>query len=137
MTAQVVAPGAPVRLNQTKPVIRPAIASDFDSFIDNPLPYRVRAWTGLIGDEVIAVGGIGYMPDGTHSGFLMATDKAREFPLALHKAGLMVLQEAKKLGIRKLVTIADPHIDAAERWLTRLGFEPTMIEQQKVWVCSL
>jgi hypothetical protein len=119
-----------------RPVIRPSIASDFDNFITNPLPYRVRAWTGLVGDEVVAVGGIGYMPDGSHSGFLMATDKAREHPIALHKAGLMVLKQAKTLGIKKLVTVADPEIDAAERWLLRLGFQPTMIEEQKVWVCS-
>ncbi len=116
-----------------KPEVRPAIASDFDQFMDKPLPYRVRAWAGVLGDEVIAVGGIGYMPDGTHSGFMMATDRAREFPLALHKAGLMVLREAKKLGIRKLVTVADSEVDAAERWLIRLGFESIMIEQKKVW----
>jgi hypothetical protein len=120
-----------------KPEVRPAVASDFIPFLDQPLPYRVRAWAGTLDNEVLAVGGIAYMPDGAHSVFLLANDRAREFPVTLHKTALMVLREARKLGIKKLATLADPGIGAAERWLKRLGFEPIMIEEKKVWVCSL
>lgn len=120
-----------------RPVLRPTVPSDLDKFLkDNPLPYRIRAWTGLIEDEIVAVGGIAYPPDGTHLAFFMCEDKAREYPVALHKAALMVLNEARQLGIKRLVTLADLNAsDAAERWLARLGFEPTMNgQEQKVWV---
>ena len=122
-----------------KPVVRPAIASDFEKFLDIPLPYRVRAWTGLIGDEVVACGGIAYFPDDTHGGFFLCDEKAREYPVALHKAAVAVLKEAKRAGIKRLVTVADPEVPAAERWLIRLGFKPTdgTHNSEKVWVCSL
>lgn len=114
------------------PTIRPSIASDFDKFTDRPIPYRVRSWTGVLDGEVIAVGGIANLPTGGHAVFLMADDKARGFPIALHKAGLMVLKEVKRLGIRRLVTNKDSHIEAAERWLVRLGFRP-LDEEKETW----
>src|SRR5215218_6764927 len=104
-----------------KVTIRPAVASDFAKFVDKPLPYRVRAITGVRGEEILAVGGIAYLPDGTHGAFFMGDEKARAFPIALHKAGLSVLQDARRRGIRRLVTYAEPTIEAAERWLRRLG----------------
>ncbi len=106
--------------------IRPSVASDFAKFIDKPLPYRVRAITGLVGGEVLAVGGIAYLPDDTHGVFLLADARARQYPVALHKAGLMVLRIAKEQGIRKLVANPDTSIAAAERWLSRLGFKPLL-----------
>lgn len=118
-----------------RPEVRPSVASDFDAF-DVKLPYRVRAWTGVLGDEVIGIGGIAFLLDGTTGAFLLAKDKAREYPVTLHKTGLLVVREAKKLGITRLVALADPGVGAAERWLQRLGFEPIMVEQEKVWVCS-
>jgi GNAT superfamily N-acetyltransferase len=114
--------------------IRPAVAADFTKFIDEPLPYRVRAVTGTCGDEILAVGGIAYLPDGAHGAFFMADDKARAFPVVLHKTALNVLQDAKRRGIRRLVTFADPSIEAAERWLRRLGFSPITIDNKQVWV---
>ena len=101
--------------------------------MDRPLPFRVRSITGLVDGEVVAVGGISYLPDATYAAFLMADDKARKYPIALHKAGLRVLEEARRLGIRRLVTNKDTHIEAAERWLRRLGFVP-LDEEQEVWV---
>ena len=59
--------------DQVKPVVRRTIASDFDKLLNVPLPYRVRAWTGVVAGEVIAIGGIGYMADGTHRAAAAAT----------------------------------------------------------------
>jgi RimJ/RimL family protein N-acetyltransferase len=117
-----------------KPEVRRTIASDFDKVITIPLPYRVRAWTGLVDGEVIAVGGIAYMADGTHGVFMLADDRARSFPVTMHKTALTVLREARDLGIKRLVTIAEPGVEAAERWLERLGFEPIMVGKDRVWV---
>lgn len=118
---------------RAKPVVRPAVASDFSKF-NAKLPYRVRATTGLLDGEVVAVGGIAYLPDGTHGAFFLADEKARTYPVALHKTALQVLQNAKELGIKKLVALADPKIGAAERWLARLGFEPVTLEDQVFWI---
>lgn len=115
--------GTPFRDKKTV-TTRPSLASDFTRFIDKPLPYRVRAITGLVDGEVVAVGGIAYLPDDTHGVFLMADAKARDYPIALHKAARQVLRIAKEQGIRKLVANPDTSIEAAERWLTRLGFKP-------------
>lgn len=117
--------------------IRPAVPSDFLQLIDRLPPYRVRAFTGAMGDEVLGIGGIAYLQDGAHGVFLLTSEKAKKFPVTLHKAGLMVLREARRLGIRKLVTLADPHIAPAERWLLRLGFEQIQIGEEKVWSICL
>jgi hypothetical protein len=114
--------------------VRPAVAADFAKFIDQPLRYRVRALAGVCSGEVIAVGGIAYLPDGTHGAFFMGDDKARGFPVALHKAGLAVLQDAKQRGITRLAALADPQVGAARRWLQRLGFAPITIDNQEVWL---
>src|SRR5687768_4156174 len=90
--------------------------------------------TGVVNCEILAVGGIAYLPDGTHGAFLLADERAREYPVALHKAGLQVLQQARKIGIAKLVAMADPHIEPAKRWLTRLGFVPVTVDEQEVWL---
>ena len=94
----------------------------------------MRAVTGVVDSEILAVGGIAYLPDGTHGGFLLADERARGYPVALHKAGLQVLQQARKLGIAKVVAMADPHIKPAKRWLTRLGFRPVTVGEQEVWL---
>jgi RimJ/RimL family protein N-acetyltransferase len=114
--------------------VRPSIPSDFDRFLDKPLPYRVRAITGLVDSEILAVGGIAYLPDGTHGGFLIADERARKYPIALHKAGLGMLRQARRLGITKLVAIADENIKPAKAWLERLGFEPVTVDDQEVWI---
>lgn len=114
--------------------VRPSIPADFETFIDRPLPYRVKALTGLVDSEIVAVGGIAFLPDGAHGAFLMANETARKYPITLHKAGLRILREAKALGILKLAAIADTDITAAERWLGRFGFEPVTVGGKEVWL---
>jgi hypothetical protein len=117
-----------------KPVTRPAVLGDFLKIYGTPPDYRVRAIAGEVGGEVIAVGGIAFLPNGSHVAFLRADDKARQFPMALHKAGLFIIKEARRLGIKRLVAYAEDGIEAAERWLKRLGFEPAEYDGQEVWV---
>lgn len=114
--------------------LRPARLGDFESVCGRPLPFRVKAWTGVVDDEPIGMGGIGFQPDGTHVAFLCVKDGARRYRVMLHKAALLTLSEAKRLGIKKLVALADPEIEQAEPWLLRLGFKPVDIAGERVFV---
>jgi ribosomal protein S18 acetylase RimI-like enzyme len=96
--------------------------------------WRVRAVAGLIDDQVVTVGGIAYMPDGSHVAFLHAKPEARNYPVAFHKAGRALIAEARSLGIKRLVAVADDNVPRAEAWLKRLGFEQETHAEQQVWI---
>ena len=72
---------------------------------------------------------------GRHQAIVDATVR-RARPVALHRAGLRMMAEARRLRIRRLVALAEPGIAAAERWLRRFGFEPEEIAGETVWGCN-
>jgi hypothetical protein len=115
-------------------IVRPATKADFDLLTDGPRPFRVRAFTGEVDGRPVAIGGIAYLENDVFGAFLHATDEARKYPVTLHKAGLMILREARALGIKRMVAMADPSVDAAERWLARLWFAPEVVGNTTVWV---
>ena len=106
--------------------IRPTTRADCEAFYGKALPYRIKAYTGLIDDEVVAIGGLGFPPEGPAIGFADLKDIARQWPYAveLHRFARRVLAEAKAAGVPRIVAKADTSIEAAARWLKRLGFEP-------------
>jgi len=106
--------------------IRPTIRADCEAFYGKALPYRIKAYTGLIDGEVVAIGGIGFPPEGPAIGFADLKDIARQWPYAveLHRFARRVIAEAKAAGVPRIVAKADTSIEAAARWLERLGFEP-------------
>jgi RimJ/RimL family protein N-acetyltransferase len=108
-----------------KVVLRPATRADFDKMLAEPLPYRVRAFAVEREGDLLGVGGLGFMPDGTVAAFVHTVDGAHRYKVAMHKAGLVTMAEARRLGLRRVVASADPGIEASGRWLERLGFEPT------------
>lgn len=101
--------------------ISPAEPSDFND-LDGPPQLRVRAVTGRVGDEIIGIGGLVYLPDGLMGAFARLTPEARRRKVQLHKTALAMLESARARGIRQIVATADPTEPAAERWLERLGF---------------
>jgi hypothetical protein len=115
-------------------IVRPATKADFDALTDGPRPFRVRAFTGEVDGRPVAIGGIAYLENDVFGAFLHATDEARKYPVTLHKAGLMILREARALVIKRMVAMADPSVDAAERWLARLWFAPEIVDNATVWV---
>jgi hypothetical protein len=117
-----------------KPIVRPATLDDFLKIYGAPPDYRVRAFAGEVDGQVVAVGGIAFLPNGTHVAFMRADDKARQFPIALHKAGIGIIREAQRLRITRLVAYAEDGIGAAERWLQRLGFKPVACDGKEVWI---
>lgn len=108
-----------------KTEIRYANRGDFDAFLPDPLPCRVRGFALELDGTVIAVGGLAFLPNGMVGTFMHQRDGARRYKVALHKAGLRLVREIQELGIKRVVASADPAIDASARWLERLGFVPT------------
>lgn len=113
--------------------IRPAKKADLDALLAEPLPFRVRAFAAYRGDELIGVGGLAFVPDGTIGAFLMIADNAKCYAVSLHKAGLKLMNEARKLGIKRVVALAQDDIEPAERWLMRLGFKPMTVDGERVF----
>lgn len=103
-------------------------------FLGRPLPYRARAYTGLVDGEIKGIGGIAYLPDGTALAFLHLAEGAQRHAVTLHKTAKRLLAEAVRRGTRKIIAQADPHEPTAERWLTRLGFKPVTIDGERVWI---
>jgi hypothetical protein len=113
--------------------IRPTTAADCEAFYGRALPYRIKAYTGLLNGEIIAIGGIGYPSGKPLVAFADLTAAARAHPLSLHRFARMVLAEAKAAGAWRIVAKLDAAQPAAERWLTRLGFTPMDINDKAVW----
>jgi hypothetical protein len=104
-------------------------------FLPGPLPYRIRAFTAMRDGEILGIGGLAAMPDGTMGAFLEVSEEtARRYPILLYKAALETLKLARERGICRLYTRADTKREAAERFLHRLGFEPAgTLGDQKIW----
>ncbi len=98
-----------------------------------PLPCRSRAIAGEIDGRLLGIGGLAYMPDGTVAAYLHVKPEARNYPVSLHRAALMILAEIKKHKIPRVVALAEDGIEPAKRWLARLGFEPITIDGNEVW----
>jgi hypothetical protein len=116
-------------------VLRPARPEDFAELLREPLSYRVRAVTGEKDGRVIGIGGIAWLGQDTYGAFLMLADGAERHRVSLHRAGLFIIAEARKLRLPRLVALADPAIAPAERWLKRLGFTPRPANAgETVWI---
>lgn len=116
------------------PTIRPATRADIDQLITEPLPYRIRAFAVEDNGKLLGVGGFAYQPHDTIAAFVLKAPGAERYKLALHRAGLMAMEEAKQAGFKRVVALAEKTNPAAERWLSRLGFKQVMIEKEKAWV---
>lgn len=116
------------------PTLRPATRADIDQLIDEPLPWRIRAYAIEHDEKVLAVGGFAYQPNDVIAAFLLKADGIEKYPVMLHKAGIRAMLDARKFGYRRIVALAEKTNPAAERWLARFGFRQVMVEGEKAWV---
>jgi hypothetical protein len=101
--------------------LRPAITSDLPQVIGEPLPFRIRAITMLADDRVIGLGGIAFPPDGPVIAFVQQTAEARQYPVALHRAGLQAMRMIRASGLGQVIATTDRDSPRAIRWIERLG----------------
>jgi len=99
-------------------------------------PYRVLALAGKADGKVIGVGGICMLPNGVRLAFADLAPEAHKYPVALHKAGLAGLAQAKNGGIKRVVATATT-IESGERWLLRLGFHKEVAPGGVIYVKDL
>lgn len=115
--------------------VRPVRPEDFAAFFDKPPPVRVRGYAGVDGDEVVAVGGIACCGDGVFQAFFDVKDGdlRKQYPVTLYKAARRLLADARAAGIPRVVAFPSANVDAAERFLRRLGFAPLDDGEMYVW----
>jgi hypothetical protein len=126
-----------------KVTLRPTIAADLPHVIGEPLPYRIRAITALVDDRVIGMGGIAFPLHGPAIAFVQlapsssngddaagrddhagrSIPEARRYPVAFHRAGLLVMEMICRSEVRQVIATADADSEVAVRWLKRLGFK--------------
>lgn len=94
----------------------------------------MRAFAAERAGQLLGIGGLIFLPEGTVGAFVLLQDGARKYAIALHKAGLRTLEEARQLGIRRVVAIAEDGVRPARAWLLRLGFETLDIDGNEVFV---
>lgn len=114
---------------------RPSVREDFES-LGLSLDCRVMATTGI--DEngnVLGIAGLAYLNDGRIMAFSELSDEARRNKVSLHKAALRCFSDARERGVKQIVALADMvKSDAAERWLSRLGFSKQFVHGESIWV---
>ncbi len=113
------------------PELRPATHADvLEAFrtlygAEKEPPVRILGVTGRLGDRVIGIGGIAFYPNGARVAFCDVSDEGRRFPVSLHRAARMVLENARRFGVRKVVVAAGPDVhEKTPNWLRHLGFVP-------------
>lgn len=118
------------------PELRPAQRADVLEALhhlyghDCPIPTRVLAYTGRVNGKVIAVGGIALYQTGGRIAFCDISDEGRAFPLSLHRGAKIVLREAKRLGIKRIVVLEGDDVHAkTPNWLARLGFKRGLVAE--------
>lgn len=118
----------------TRVTLRPTVASDLPHVIGEPLPFRIKAITAHIGDQVLGVGGLGYLPNGVVGAFVAMSAEGRKYPVAIHRAGVAAMRMIRQSGEQRVVAIADELVPGAERWLARLGFRPVTVDGLTAYV---
>lgn len=114
--------------------ISPATAEDVVPFFAGLPPYRLQARIGKIGDTTLGIGGLYFLPDGERVGFLILTKDGKRYPKEVLKAAYAFLRELKEDGVPSIRAVADPGIEAAERFLTHIGFKPIKTNGQKLYL---
>lgn len=101
--------------------VEPATRDDIAGYFGMMLPMSVRAYVVKDNNKIIAIGGV-FKDSGKSYLFGEITDEMREkYPVALYKTARKIL--SKQTG--EVIAMPQQGIDAAKRFLQRLGFKDT------------
>lgn len=114
--------------------LRPTQSTDFQYVAGEPLPFMVKGLTALIDGRVIGIGGLGFIPRGPIVAFVQMAPGEKRYAMALHRAAKRTLDDARSMGLQRVVAWAEEGIEPAPRYLTRLGFREEENDGKKVWV---
>ena len=113
-------------------IIRAATREDL-ALAGGAVPHRLRCLALERDGATIGLVGLVHAGDGTVWGSAVFTAAARKAPIALHKAGLAVLADARARGIGRIYAYAEEHQPRAVPWLERLGFR-AIDPDGRLWV---
>lgn len=109
-----------------RPVIRRATRADLEKFYrTKTIRQTLSARIATVNNRMVGCGGVAWI-DGRVFVFLDLKPSARRYKLALVKAAKEVVDEVRADGCRVMYAQRDPTEPTADKWLRRLGFEPTL-----------
>jgi hypothetical protein len=110
--------------------VRPANKQDIATFARGLKAPTLRGWVGEIDGKALALGGLANM-GGRWIAFLDVTEEGRELlkahmsvRKALIRTARMVMDEARKQGVRFCYSEAEMRFPLADKMLERIGFKP-------------
>ena len=113
-----------------RPIIQPATRETCRAAFEHlygearDVPCRILGFTGSVDGKVIGLGGIAFYANGARVAFCDISDEGRQFPLSLHRAAPMLFDQAKKLGVKRVVVLDSAEVhEKTPNWLRHLGFE--------------
>ena len=123
-----------------KITVRPANSQDIATFSGEMKAPTLRGWVGEIDGEMVALGGLAFR-DGRWIAFMDVTSEGRQLlqesmqvRKALIRTARMVMDEARKQGVRFVYAGAEMQYPLADKMLERIGFnEDPRAEHFYVW----
>lgn len=106
----------------TSPELVPLTLGHWVSFHGSPPEYRVKGVALVRGEEVLAIGGLGFQRGFLYV-FMDMVQEAARYPKLLLKGGRRVIEMGRPYGL-PLVASREESFETSERFLRRLGFEP-------------
>jgi hypothetical protein len=110
--------------------VREATHEDIVTFARDMKAPTLRGWVGEIDGKAVALGGLANM-GGRWIAFLDVTEEGRDLlkahmsvRKALIRTARMVMDEARKQGIRFCYSEAEMRFPLADKMLERIGFQP-------------
>lgn len=76
--------------------------------------------TAFVGEDVVAIGGVGVIWSGRGEAWAIVSEKALRFPIAFSKAALRFLNSCP---VRRIEAAADWRNKRENKWIERLGFQ--------------
>lgn len=92
----------------------------------------MTARVGLVRGKIVGCGGVAYV-DGRVIAFCDFKPSARKYKISIVKAALKIIGEVRARGCRVMYADIDPDEPGAVRWVTSMGFKPTMKPQLYRW----